>query len=257
MPTSTLPSAPPVWECQGLRFIAFTETPFLGEQKWWSAYVGTDSEITLKRNHREERGPFGDGERLFLTIDPIQIHWALVPDISTIADNQARPLLLQGGFTDSRDRFAALINKWLPECPSVKRVAFHAKLYRMVENLSNLQDILNHYLARSCKLDRGSFDFLYRINRPRTEPTLNIVINRISTWCGVKFALAEQLLSVGPGLQVENAGLSQKELGDACQLELDINTHQEMRPAELKRLTQLFEVLMRYATEISEKGDVP
>jgi hypothetical protein len=242
------------WEAQYLRFIAFTAEPQVNKtQTWWQDVVGGESETTSTKFQREEKGSY-EGAYLSLLTDIVQVSWILLPAIDP-NNPPTLPPVLEGGFPKVRESFSHLILRWLSSCPPVKRLAFNAKLIRYSEGPKDAYQILNGYLP-NLKIDPGTSDFLYRINRPRKSRSVDdLSINRLSTWSAVMFRLTVGVHELQTG---SSHILSRQEGWHACSVELDINTdHHDPRELAQPRLPQLFRELVTLGTEIAEKGDIP
>ena len=243
------------WLAQMLRLTTFPLEPAIRlEQNWWEDIAGDDSEIVAKKNERAQIGAFED-VTLALTIDILRVQWAVSPPRSELEDIDGLQNL--GQFTVRKEWFKDLMNRWIPNCPPLTRLALGGMLIIPVNTREEGYELLNRYL-RSTEVDPTSTDFLYRLNRPvqsRVIPDLKI--NRLSTWVVGKWVVevrAQPIGQIGTG-QGEQAVRSEK---FACTLEFDVNTDPNPAITELPResLSELFEELVSQAVSLATTGDV-
>ena len=249
-------SQPRIWMTEHLRLTAFPQdTEHSHEEVTWEGLIGTPPETRQQRPHVRatlEAGEFDPGW-LTLEVSPPRINWRLMAKPST--DVPPSGFADIGTFRDTRETFFQLMNRWLRTCPPLSRLAFGAKLWRSVANRSEGFQELDRLLP-SVQIDpEGMRDFHYRVNRRRLSrsPIEDLEINRLSTW----YIASASILSVrvSPGVShVHETG----ELGNACILELDINTDPEFGKNLRKRvMSKLFQELVDLGIEISEHGDQP
>src|SRR4029077_16583024 len=91
--------------------------------------------------------------------------------------------------------------RWIKEMsPTISRLAFGAVLFQSAESHETGYELLKSYLPKLEVDSKGSFDFLYQINRPRLSmsgiPSLQI--NRLSKWAVV--ALQAHFFGAGKGV---------------------------------------------------------
>lgn len=249
------PPAPDVWRAQNLRLIAFPRDPqFAAQQDWWRGLTGVDPEIDLVRRQRQEKeasGPF-QGTALTLSIDLLRVQWTASPrlDAESIDLGEQPPVL--GSFLERKDWFRALMERWLPHCPAIHRLAFTASLLQPVEDHQAGYRLLDRYL-RWVDVDPQSSEILYRINRRREARTAipGLTLNRLSTWVVAKFGV---LIRVVEGRRPEQE--IQPADSFSCAVELDINTAPDFRgPLPHEDLPRLFAELIDAGLDIATRGD--
>jgi hypothetical protein len=251
------------WRVHDLRLTVFVDPlappEARGERKRWEAVVGKPPENVSSRmfgTEHEENGPFPAGGTLSYKRSPRGAEWFLesVPDPNKLETYFGMSTAVITPFKESMSR-------WLVDCPSLRRMAFGAALYLVVEDKNEGY----RWLSRMLRIEPArlhpvySGDFLYRINRRRQSHcgVPNLEINRVSTWTwlqlGVRTGEGEQSwLAIPPSV---------------CSLELDINTALDYRTGERYEPFQgplpreshipLFDELIDFAQEIAVKGDVP
>jgi hypothetical protein len=200
----------------------------------------------------EEKGIYHNA-LLTVATDVLRIVCAASPRIDLQEVPASVPTL--GRFVDETGWFVNLISRWLQrQSPSLKRLAFTAKLIRYADSRDELYNVLSRYL-HDVDVSPRSSDLLYRINKRRPSATLpgRLEINRLSTWAAMKFTISTQgVLASG-----ETIPAFEPVDRDACVMDLDINTDQEFSGSfELAQLPQLFRELVALGTEIAERGDV-
>lgn len=130
----------------------------------------------------------------------------------------------------------------------ITRLAFGAELHLYKQERKDAYNALDQ-LLHNVKVDPGSFDFEYRINRKRpSKAESQIEINRLSQWSAL-----ELKVDIGQGgFQTHQIHKSY-----ACRLILDINTvpaGQVILPN--KKLRLIFKELVEFGKEIAENGDI-
>jgi hypothetical protein len=253
--TADAPPGPEAWRAQNLRLIAFPRDPqFAVQQDWWRGLTGVDPENDLVKRQRQEKeasGPF-QGTTLTLNIDLLRVQWAASPrlDAESIDLGDQPPIL--GPFLERKDWFRALMEQWLPRCPSIHRLAFTASLLQPVENHQAGYAMLDRYL-RWVDIDPQSSEILYRINRRRDSGTgiPGLTLNRLSTWVVAKFAVLIRVIEGGhPEQQIQPTE------NFSCAVELDINTAPDFRgPLPHADLPRIFAELVEAGLEIAARGD--
>ena len=251
------------WGAQHFQLIAFSiegQQPVPAPLRRWEEMTGTEPATTqAKPFYRVESGEY-QGATLTVASDPLKIAWIATP-LPVASELTTSPPTFRP-FSRYKDWFVGVMSAWLPHCPPVYRLAFHAKLIRPVEGgPAGASRLLNLYLSPKVQVDSDSSDFLYRVNRKCVSATPDLTdrrINRIATWSAMTFTMQMQILGVEAmtGAITMNAPTQPTE-HVACSLELDINTILEQKnklPPE--RLPQLFQELATLGTEIAENGDV-
>lgn|SRR5574341_764690 len=231
------------WLVELVRVTAF---PSPGSQvdssKWWSSTIGepAESHLTLpKKGLSREEGPFSAG-RLILETQPARIDWVLAkaPDEDALGEPSA-----------IFKQFADLVNRWFEICSPMQRLAFGSLLSFPVGSRREGYERLGSFL-KGIELDsEDSSDFLYQINRPRAFDAngIQIKVNRLSKWA-VRLQQVREISS-GADRLITSAY--------SCTLELDVNTDSEFS-GELtgESLAKALSILIEFALEISQKGDV-
>jgi hypothetical protein len=137
--------------------------------------------------------------------------------------------------------------------PVLQRLAFGPSLFQPVSDRKEGYRKLSTYLD-VLKDPENSSDFFYQINRPRTSEIIpgGIIINRLSKWSVAAYEFVA--VQIKPDLKA----MPVASMRHAIRLELDINTSQDIKtPFNRDNLQYIFDKLVDYAVEISEKGDVP
>jgi hypothetical protein len=222
-------------------------------QNWWQELTGAEPENVLEKRQKQEREESGvfQGAVLSLSFDLLRIQWAVSPrlDVENLPGGQLPPCL--GSFIERQAWFRALMERWLPHCPAVHRLAFTASLLQPVPDQPAGYRMLDRYL-RWVEIDPQSSEFLYRINRRANSAIVQgMGINRLSTWLVAKFAVLMRIVEGGhPEQQIEPTETF------ACAMELDINTAPEFRgPLPHADLPRIFAELVAAAVEIATRGD--
>lgn len=248
------------WMVQLLRISAF---PVAGVSvaeptSWWEATIGSPPDSVTNKPKEglvELRGKIDETSQLVLVRQPDRIDWQLLPI-------ELPELLLDypkiDKFETTLPKFIEIVNRWLDQdCPEFQRLAFGAILVNEVsDRISGYNEIAKFLPV--VKIDaKGSSDFSYTINRPRTSnlKIANLTINRLSKW-GVGI-LKMIKLPVAPQedgkLVMRAAAIKETYL---CRLELDINTDVNMVKLPREQMKEIFTELVNLAKEIAEKGDV-
>ena len=246
------------WQTESLRLSAFLQDPIpLDDLAGWSNLIGHDPEVSQLRPHEgslHEAGSWGNGWLTFAA-DATRIDWR-----AGINPNEPLPSgwPVIGSFEPVRDRFKALMKKWLKNSPRLNRLAFGAILVVPVADRVQGYRLLDNLLP-SVKIDaQKTSDLSYRINRRRLSKSgiKKLEINRLSTWTvgritGVTFNIAAHTPSQSRAIQTGTPV-------HACRLELDINTALEFKSGLKKTaLSKLLDEVIELGNEIATKGDIP
>lgn len=234
------------WEIQQLRATAFTLTPPgpTEAEDWWLQATGQQAEETQSRPRegvRQQNGNFKE-KRLILNSQPDRVDWLLEEPSSPMSDIQ-----------EAADPFFMLVLDWLQKHHPMNRLALGAILTKPVSNRREGYEKIAP-LIPSVKLDpQNSSDFFYQINRPRISATVpDIKINRLCKWS----VLQVGVIQIEVNLENPTSRIVPEQSLHACRLELDINTSPENKES-LERPHEIFEEMITWGNEISEKGDVP
>lgn len=247
-----------MWRVNTLRLTVFpgqnAEIPDAGQPTWWSQLVGeapSNRNFQPKKALFQESGPFNDGE-LKLNVTPIRIDWKLTPVLDE-EDLDILPTI--SNFEECVASFCELMTRWFAVENSfpVKRLAFGAILFDMVDNREEGYRRLAGYLPAVKINSENSADFLYQINRPRISTTevQGLSINRLTKWAVAQGQV--RAYSLLPNLTVFSPGAGQF----ACMLELDLSTDNDFI-GELpnQQLSPIFNELVQLGLEISQQGDI-
>lgn len=243
------------WDAQVLRMTVFTpEVKLPNSEKWWKNLTGEEPDREIKQPKLpqvEYGGPFGNGQ-LRLTVTPARIDWHYLCEVDPSEGIEGVPTL--GTFGEVNENFKEAMARWIPSCPTAKRLAFGAILVMPTANREDGYELLGKFL-HDVNVDPQARDFLFRINRPRPSSTWKqgeLVINRISTW---SVLWLRQFGAVISDDNVHHTKLHADRYG--CRLELDINTSQDFDGVfNSDDLVKLFGELTELAVEFTAKGDV-
>lgn len=240
------------WKVQTLRLTVFPSgSTVISEVNWWESLLGQppDSQTSKpKTGLFSQEGVFESG-KLTLNVQPGRIDW-----LWTTNESQEEQIPILGPLSTTLDNFSAIMTQWLEKmCPPVRRLAIGGILLDPVENKQIGYKHLTEYLPY-VKLDpERSFDFTYRINRPRNSTVMkDLTINRLTNWLVAmwkvnQMALAPDQLQYIPGPEFH-----------ACRLDLDMSTQTDyLESLPQESLVNLFRELISLGTEIATRGDIP
>jgi hypothetical protein len=244
------PPDPAVWQAQNLRVILFPEDPRAAlHRDWWKDLTGNEPDSSIRKKVEREDAGIHSGMMLVASVDPLRLQWTVARAMED-ALIEGAPVL--GPYPEKRDEFVALMTRWLPSCPPVKRIGFVASLLQEVPQRDDGYRLLNQYLPY-VEVHTDSSDFMYRVNRRRASksPVPSLSINGLATWSSVKI-LTSMTAFQGelPGKEVEKAERHY------CALELDVNTvpdFQGILPPE--HLAVVLQELAGVASDIAARGD--
>jgi hypothetical protein len=236
-----------------LRLIAFpSDAQAALKQDWWEQLTGSQGESIRKLAERVDTGVV-DGRSLSLIIDQLRITWSADPYLAPDTLPTEPPML--GALTDECDWFAHLIDRWLPNCPKVRRLAFFGRFFQRTDSRGDSYRLLERYLP-GIRVDLTGTDFLYRLNRKRPAKTKisGLQLNRICTWCGAKLAMGGTAQALGDPRSVQTFSFGEM-FGSV--IEVDVNTAAEFS-GDLSHdlLTTLFHELKDMAIDAAARGDV-
>ncbi|MBT4485537.1 MAG: hypothetical protein HOC71_17860 [Candidatus Latescibacteria bacterium] len=240
------------WFVGQLRLTIFPSSPQnITDVNWWADLTGEQPEekvIKPNQGFYSESGPF-ENNILLLNVVPPKIDWVWAIPINKQVEPDRIPVI--GDYFESHEFFVNIMEKWLNSVSDIKfnRLAYGAVLLMPVKDkVSGYKKIAN-YLPEVRLDPENSRDFFYQINRPRhysSKPELSI--NRLMKW---KVLKQSYFLSTSPQSVMATA-----EDNFACQVELDINTSNEIStelPSE--EIINIWHELALLGIEISEKGD--
>lgn len=242
------------WQAQYLRLIAFPLDPQVSvAQEWWRQLTGSEPESSTRKGRLElhDVGRFEE-TTLSLDVDFARLQWTVAPRIDVENFPETPPTL--GSFVDRGPWFREVIDRWLPNCPTINRVAFASTLLQPVETKEAAYQRLNAYL-RSVAINSGWSDLQFRVNR-RTQSRVgveNLEVNRLCTWACVRVSMDLRAQVIAPEV------LDERRLHHSdsffCSLELDINTALPRDQLPSDRLSDVFAELMEFGRSIAERGD--
>ncbi len=246
--------ANPGWQAESWRLTAFVETGSqVAEPNWWTALVGEPPETRVSNPRQgllQEQGAY-EGGTLILGVQPGRIDWHFTATPSQ-QDVPTAPASLLGSPSESMGPFRPLAVRWFELSPPIIRLAVGGVLLQPVDRREAAYRVITSYVPGLNLESPDCSDFLYQINRPRSSTVHpGFRINRLTKWS----AAATMLLQVTLPAPIP---LSQQELYVTARLELDINTAADFT-SELSRseLPALFDELVKFGLEITERGDVP
>ena len=244
------------WKVQTLRLTGFpTDIVKQPEQEqWWFALTGEYPANRLQNPRQatlQEDGPFKSGN-LIVKIEPLRVDCLYTIDAKAQVESDEIPAI--GSFEDAIKDFSSIVSQLLQlsSFPLLRRLAFGSILIEPVSNRKEGYDRLAKFLTFPIDSENSS-DFFYQINRPRLSDliTPKISINRLSKWSVAGLEIVA--LQIKPDLKA----FPPTNLRYAVRLEVDINTSQEFEGSlDKEKRIILFQQLLDYGVEISEKGDV-
>ena len=210
-----------VLQCEHLRVTLFTVEPqdekALGS---WREVTGEEPAATSSQPRKGEHkasGPFARAS-LSLSIALGRIDWILAPDPERAGEELGMASV--GPFSDAIKVFPASVTRWLARCPVISRLALGGAVLlpvaSRVEGYEKVQSKL-----KDVKLDpKGSRDFLYQINRPRTSQSYEgLQLNRLTKWSVAVFVLLRMT-----EVSLESGTARAANPSYACRTELDLST---------------------------------
>lgn len=240
------------WLTDGIRITTFPAPGVtVNPETWWRTVVGSDPESrTSKPAIREllEQGPFASG-MLHLVVNPLGVsQWHLQPAAPT---ELPQGIISAGPLEERAAEFLDLVKRWSPLSPPANRVACGVIALLPVSSHEEGYERLASLLS-TVKIDPGgSFDFNYKINRPRLSTVLpQVKLNRLAAWSLLKY----RVFAAPPGVEGQASFVNEFY---ACRTELDINIAPEFHgtvPSD--RIFDLYMELWSLAVEILEGGDV-
>ena len=229
--------------------------PFTAES-WWKEAVGGEPESRTVRpatRQRQEEGPFENGGRLSLSINPLGIvQWTLTAEQPKDVPEEIPTI---GPVDELAKPFLGLLNRWFrsPTCLTASRLAFGVTAILPVEGYREGYETIALYLPAVTIDPTNSTDFQYRINRPRPSSTRlpGLQINRLSTWNVFRMTVL-----AGPTSDPASASVVGERFG--CLAELDINTAPSFAgPFTSRDTSSVMSELERLAIEILAEGELP
>lgn len=246
-------------QVENLRFTVFPTESVSMAVRYWESLVGSppdDQHSQPNKGMFTEEGLYED-TKLRVQIAPQRIDWLLYPDFQKMSGT----LPTFGSYESWSQRFFELILKWLPECPSVNRMAYACILLHPSDNLEAAHKLLKSLLPIVSIGDGNFSDFSFRINRPRAKNFGNeeVIFNRLSSWSVMNlisgnFRIPSEIRETE---QIPNIPIHQIESQSCIRLESDINTtHNRTESFSENELPHIFETLVQYSNEIASDGDI-
>ncbi|MGC1400795.1 hypothetical protein [Candidatus Binatus sp.] len=247
--TDVTPVAP--WLVESCRFTGFVPAGATPDTKNWFAQAAqTPAESSTSRppvGQHVEQGVVESG-KLTLAISPGRFDWTYGPP--DVPANEIRSI---GALDTVVPAFRGVIERWLPQCPTLGRLATGLVLVRPVKTRTDGYRDLARYLGFLRTLDfEDAEDFFYAINRPRQSTHGNIIVNRISRWSVVKFQTVQIQIDLG-GSRPQVVPV---DVGWGARLDLDVNTKPGAESELPIPVSKAFSELVSMALEISQKGDI-
>ena len=245
------------WQAHSLRLTVFPLEAQSDTGSWWADVVGeipARQQALPRESRREEAAPVAvdvllDAE-LLLRVQTSRIDWVLQQGAGSSARAIALPVI--GPFRAAAGVFGGFVERWLRICPPVYRLAFGALVFLPVSSRTEGYSVLSELLP--FKVDgEDTSDFMYQINRPRKAKSdgWEYKLNRLAKWAVARFEVLE--------VEIPSGGKSAREIGNACQVELDVNTapgdERQMLPGD--QLIAIFSQLVEAGEEILTQGDIP
>jgi len=237
------------WRVQTLRLTAFasgTHEP----SSWWQSVFGEPAEqtTTLATGAFRQEG-IGIGGRVRLGSQGNRADWLLGP----IVLDEEVDLPELGAFSDVVPKFAAKLRPWAAQVPNVVRLAFGAILTIRAENKADaVRKLVKHAAINFDPTNCEEFQLV--VNRPRTIRSIaaEVLVHRVAKWTAASLVKMAQSIQIGQ--TSPTSLLTMKSVG---QLELDINTTPErVEPFGGGELAKVLDELVKFAQEISQRGDV-
>ena len=251
MPEHTTASAA-VWRVETMRLTAFPAAgprPVPGTfATWWLTLFGAPHETStqdLKKGVTQLRGAVGD-VFIVATENPVSFEWRR---FSSDPSEPPPPPDTFPLLTDAAPAFQEVALRWLTldDRPPLRRLAFGATLLNPVADITTGNEILNRHLP-DVKVDPGSSDFLYQINRRRPSAVVAaLLLNRLSKW---SIQYVNNLV-----IEADGAMVRQPET-IACRLDLDMNSVPSGDTLPQEHLHHLFMELLTLASDIARDGDI-
>lgn len=244
------------WMVENLRVTGFTVSePAESAEDLWAALVGSPPERIDKRVREGATNVVGsfEGAQLALSRTRLRTDWVWLPE-----PGSPESLSVIGDFEKIRDTFSTFAKKWLSRDSSFVRMAYAGILLSPVPSKEDGYTALNEYLPH-VKLDpKGSSDFSYQINRPRTSKVVEgLRINRLSIW-SVSFIQTMSMQFTLSAGAAEAVASPTSPGHSACRLNFDVNSDLARKePFPRKDIIPLFEELADLSREITVRGDVP
>jgi len=241
------------WQVETLRITVFpTDMNAVSASKLWDSVMDQEPDaIHFQKDVIDTREvKYGNG-RMVLAKQTDRIDWHYL-SIQNNTDVVQLPII--GTLEEELNNFTDLANAWFGSADliSMYRLAFGAVLLRPVNTVEDGNLSLEGILS-NMNLD-GVRDFNYQVNRRRrSKVDPEIEVNRLSKWNVYSGKLVTVAVNPAQGQQVS----STSDPRIASRLELDINTFPERtQPLPQEKLFAIFNELVDWGLEISEKGDI-
>jgi len=242
------------WQVETLRITAFpSDLTTVSMSKLWDSVIGQEPDaIHYQKEIIDAREvKFGNG-RLVLAKQADRIDWHYLSIQNTNTENVQLPII--GKLEEELNTFSDLAKDWFfsSDMLSMNRLAFGTVLLHPVNTVEDGNLFLEGILS-SMNLE-GVRDFNYQVNRRRnSQVNPGIEVNRLSKWNVYSGKLVT--VAVNPAQGQQASSTSDPKI--AGRLELDINTFPERtEPLPQDKLFSIFNELVDWGLEISEKGDI-
>jgi hypothetical protein len=245
---------PDTWLVGAIRLTAFVSDDPLaldGDQIWHELTGAAPESMQRTRAARRYEGEFEDAG-LILTLDESRVEFLRAPKVKA---DELPAFETLGPLSKIVGTFSQLVCPWLEHAPPLNRLAFGTVLFQSAKDQNDGYRRLAHYLP-ALNLNEATSDLTFRINRRRKAKTMDVEINRLSTW---SFIRREQI-----SLSVSDSGKrhTPRLVDCACRVDLDMNTRpnpESETPTTLPstQLAALWYELVDLGLEIAAEGDKP
>jgi hypothetical protein len=202
-----------------------------------------------KEGMRVQTGSQGENRICQVIIAPARVDIYLIPVMGADVLTEGAPIL--GDFREEAEKFAATIEKWLPQCDfPVLRIAMVGRALAPADTAVDAYKILESNL-KSVRVRPGEMrDISFRVNWPATTDKVpEGYLNRLTTWTALKIG-ARLGVVAGPQFASIEKHYAQREI--------DVNTpaeHAEELPQS--QLAPIFNELFQLVIRTAEAGESP
>lgn len=236
------------WKVQQLRCTVFLAAPMPQPEELYRAIVNEDPEVDENRPQeliRRQSGKVGLGKITVTITARVRIDILCDRDLEITPDGVTGDL---GAVEHATEAYASIVEPWLKTLTDINRLAFGCVALFPTKSAAEGYAVLQRFLP-GLKLDPGSSDLVYQINRARRLSSLpEVRMNRLMKW-GAIVLKAHVVQATG------NAVLMDMQQHFA-RLEVDINTPAE-QSLKGANLVAIFDEFVSAAREIAQLGDVP
>ena len=241
------------WGVSLLRLSIFSSGPTSISDNDWKMLTGQEEaeNRTAIPGGRRYSGKYANGS---LTLASTADRLDMVLQAQPPQSEEELRLPLIGPWSDVRGTFIEMCHRLLTSTQApIVRVAFGGVLLSPSSDKEDSYRRLNRLLT-TIDIDPVKMrDLFYRINWPSTSNTTGHLLNRITTWATIKFAVT--LMQV-TGDRISVAAGAEKEV-HAVRLEFDNNTDAESKSViDKASIVPVFDELVSLANENAEKGEI-